>query len=87
MIELNPDDAEAYYYLGRAYHDNYEFDKAIESYTKAIELKPGDAETYCYRGVAWLYLQNWEAAETDLATAKDLGADVSKALYNIYRLC
>ena len=84
-IELKPNFAEAYYYLGRAYHSNYEFDSAIENYTKAIELDSDNAETYCYRGVAWLYLQNWEKAKTDLVTAKDLGADISKAFYTIYR--
>ena len=36
------------------------------------------------RGEAWLHLQEWEKAKSDLITAKDLGVDIIAAFHNDY---
>jgi len=37
----DPDNVDAVYYLGTAYEDVGEFDKAIEAYNKALSINPG----------------------------------------------
>jgi len=46
IIELYPNDAEAYYNMGFAYSNKSDYDKAIECYKKAIILNPDYAEAY-----------------------------------------
>ena len=53
IIELNPEDADAYLNRGNAYYGKGEFDRAIEDYSKAIELNPEYARAYTNRGVAY----------------------------------
>ena len=43
VIEMNPDNVEAYIHRGLAYHHKGEYDRAIRDFTKAIELKPNCA--------------------------------------------
>ena len=45
QIAINPNNAKLHYQLGRAYQDNEEFEKALQSYQHAVALKPdyGDA--------------------------------------------
>ena len=43
VIEMKPDNVEAYIYRGLAYHHKGEYDRAIGDFTKAIELKPNYA--------------------------------------------
>ena len=52
VIEMNPDNVEAYIYRGLAYHHKGKYDRAIEDFTKAIKLKPNYAGAYYDRGVA-----------------------------------
>ena len=52
VIEMKPDNVEAYIYRGLAYHHKGEYDRAIGDFTKAIELKPNCAGAYYGRGVA-----------------------------------
>ena len=58
--------------------------KAIGDYTAALKLKPNYANAYYKRGVVWLYLKEWERAETDLRTAKNKGADIVALFHNDY---
>ena len=43
VIEMKPDNVEAYIHRGLAYHHKGEYDRAIGDFTKAIELKPNYA--------------------------------------------
>jgi len=55
-IKLNPDDAKAYYILGRVYSSFGEpqcNNLAIENYDAAIRLDPSFAKAYLYRGYAY----------------------------------
>ena len=56
-ISLNKD-KEAYYNRGNAYNRQYELNKAIEDYTKAIEIDDTYEEAYYER--AWLYIKKNE---------------------------
>ena len=52
VIEMNPDNVEAYIHRGLTYHHKGEYDRAIGDFTKAIELEPNYAGAYYDRGVA-----------------------------------
>ena len=84
VIELNPDDAEAYYNRGNAYYEKQEFAQSIRDYSKAIELKPQFAEAYYNRGEAWLHLREWEKAKSDLTTARSMGINIITAFDYLY---
>ena len=83
-IELKPDYDDAYYNRGNAYHVKGNITKAIEDYNKAVELDFNLAEAYVTRGIAWLHLQEWEKAKTDLAAAKGMGVDIIAEFHNTY---
>ncbi len=52
-IEINPDDADAYFYRGFTYELKRNSEAAIKDYDKAIELNPDHVDAYVYRaGVA-----------------------------------
>lgn len=46
VIKKNPENAEAYSYLGDIYLIKNQFDGALNLYNKALELKPDSAENY-----------------------------------------
>ena len=52
-IDLNSDDANAYFNRGRVYREKGDDDRAITDFSKAIGLKPDDTETYNNRGVSY----------------------------------
>ena len=80
-IELEPNYAEAYYNLGVGYFFQCKLDEAIQEYSRAILLK-SDNITYYDRGVAWLHLQEWEKARTDLIYAESVGVDSIALFHN-----
>ena len=83
-IELKLDYANAYYNRGNAYHVKGNITKAIEDYNKAVELDFNLAEVSVTRGIAWLHLQEWEKAKTDLGAAKGMGVDIVAEFHNTY---
>src|SRR5512145_2818028 len=48
-IELQPENAEAFYYRGLAHFYLDELDQAIDDYTHALDLEPGYALAYVNR--------------------------------------
>ncbi len=52
IIEINPDNVEAYNNWGEALVKLWEYDKAIEKYLRAIEIDP-DSSSFNY--VNWLW--------------------------------
>lgn len=71
-IEINPNDASAYYYRGLSHHTMGSYDPAISDYTKTIELKPKFAKAYVFRGLAYKKLGNQQKSRIDLVTANRL---------------
>jgi tetratricopeptide (TPR) repeat protein len=53
-IEINPQDANAYFNRGNAYEEKSDHDRAIAEYSKVIEINPQDANAYFNRGSARL---------------------------------
>ena len=56
----------------------------IESCDEAIKINSNDAALYYNRGLAWLHLQAWAKAKTDLMIAKNMGADIIASFHNTY---
>ena len=61
-----------------------DYEKAIQSYTKAIELNPDDPVAYVNRGEVRLHLGEWEGAEMDLNVAKGRGVDIIASFHKDY---
>ncbi|MFN5953061.1 MAG: tetratricopeptide repeat protein [Dolichospermum sp.] len=51
VLQLKPNDADAYYYRGQAYHDIGDVDGAIEDYTQSIKIDPNYANAYFNLGL------------------------------------
>ncbi|MHC4140250.1 MAG: tetratricopeptide repeat protein, partial [Planctomycetota bacterium] len=54
ILEIYPENSEAYYNLGNAYSDKEMFDEAISMYKKAVENNPGFVDAYL--NLSTLYL-------------------------------
>ncbi len=55
-LEKNPENAEAYYYLGRISNANQDLDKATDYFEKAIKVEPSNAEYYAWNGINYVHL-------------------------------
>jgi tetratricopeptide (TPR) repeat protein len=74
VIDVNPNDATAYYTRAVAYQLKGEVDHAISDYTKAIELNPYHAAAYDGRGRAYASKGNYTNAVADVTKASKLVA-------------
>lgn len=79
------DTADAHNNCGSAYYRKGEYRQAIDAYNKAIELKPDRAVPYCNRGEAWLHMEEWKDAKSDMITAKKKGVDIIASFQNVYK--
>lgn len=61
-IELNPEQAKAYYYLGNIYMDFRQFDNAIIFYNNSIKANPNLAYPYNGRGNVYYRLKQYDKA-------------------------
>ena len=52
VLEINPQDAVAYFNIGNIYKEKKEYDTEIINYKKALEIKPDYAECYNNMGSA-----------------------------------
>lgn len=69
-IELYPEGANAYYYLGCLYYDKFQYDDAISLFEKCIELDTTHAKAY--RNLSFLYFEkrnNFEPARKCMENA------------------
>jgi tetratricopeptide (TPR) repeat protein len=81
-IRLNPNDAEAYFNRGNAYHNLNKKKRAIEDYDKAIRLNPQFAETYHNRGTTYRDLGRYNRAIEDYGETIRLNPDDAEAYFN-----
>jgi tetratricopeptide (TPR) repeat protein len=72
-LETNPEDADAYYILGKAYLGLEDYPRAVDSLTRAVSLNPGDAPAYYSRAEAYAALNENELAVVDINKAIELG--------------
>jgi ATP-dependent 26S proteasome regulatory subunit/Flp pilus assembly protein TadD len=68
----NPTDARAYYHAGNDYYEKGSYDKAIDSYNKAIILNQNFSEAYFNRGLCYYNLKNFDKSISDYAKSADL---------------
>jgi tetratricopeptide (TPR) repeat protein len=90
VIELNPNDAHAYYNRGNAYSSKADYDRAIDDYNRAIELNPKNAHAYYNRGVAYQSKGDYDRALADYNKAIELdsknAAAYNSRAWNYFRL-
>ena len=70
--------------IGLTYRRTGEYDKGVEAYNEAINLKDNYGIAYCNRGEAWLHMQEWENAKSDLTTARNIGVNIIKSFHKVY---
>ena len=81
-IEINPDDAEAYYNKGNTLYNLGEYQQAIECYDKAIEINPDGVEAYNNKGNTLYKLGEYQQAIECYNKAIKLDKNVAKARKN-----
>lgn len=77
-IELNPNYAEAYHYLGSIYKWREDYDSAINYYQKAIEINPDYAEAYCDLGLVYAGKLNHDESIKNLTKAAQLSDPIAQ---------
>jgi len=75
VVAENPDDADAWYLLGRTKYNESAFADAISSFEKALALRPKFVEAENNLGLSWRELNNLEKAKAAFQTAIEWQAD------------
>ena len=81
-VEVLPQDADAYFDRGNAYHSKGDYDRAIQAFSRAIELKRDFAEAYTNRGLAHQNKGDYDHAIRDHNEAIDLNPNYAEAYFN-----
>ena len=81
-IEMDPQDAEAYYHRAVIYTKQQDHPAALADFTAAINLDPQSGAAYNHRGVAYADQGDTSAALDDFNRAIDLDPQNSEAWYN-----
>jgi tetratricopeptide (TPR) repeat protein len=68
-LKIDPNNFEAYRYLGVINAKTKNYTKALEMLNKAIEIKPNNALAYSNRGNVYRFLKNFDYAINDYQTA------------------
>lgn len=66
-LDLRPNLADAYHYLGVYHNENGDYDRAYESFDSVIELDPSHEFVYLNRGLTSYYNGQYELAFSDIA--------------------
>ena len=75
ILEMNPNDIEAYIRRGIAYQQKGEYNSAITNFTKAIELDPSIPQLYLARGMAYQQIDEYGYAIEDATKVLELNPD------------
>lgn len=82
LIELDPDNADAYHERGDFYYETDQYDKAIADYSRAIEMEPRYASAYFNRAYAYGEIGDYDKAIADYSKAIELDPCDALAYYN-----
>lgn len=82
LIELDPDNADAYHERGDFYYEMDQYGKAIADYSRAIELEPRYASAYFNRAYAYGEISEYDKAIADYSKAIKLDPSDAQAYYN-----
>jgi len=76
-------DSSVYFYLGIACANKKEYDKAIESYKKAVEINPKKDKIYYNMGITYATLKEYDRAIGAYKKAVEINPKDDKAYYNM----
>lgn len=82
VIDLEPNNLDAYFHRGLAKNDSGDYHGAIVDYSKIIVQEP-DADTYFNRGNSRYNLDDFTGAKSDYARAIDLDKNFIDARYSL----
>ena len=82
ILDIDPNNAEAYYNKGRAYNLLGQFDEAIQEYNKAIILDPPNSDNYNARGNVYYNLGQDDEALKNYDKAIELDHNTQHAYNN-----
>jgi tetratricopeptide (TPR) repeat protein len=82
VIELNPEDADAYYNRGLTHKNQQSYDQAINDYSRAIELNPRYINAYNNRGNVYGRKGDYESAIIDFDHTISLSPENASAYFN-----
>jgi len=69
---LDPQNSEAYYYLGKLYASKKDYSKAIKAYEKAIDLDPRSPDAFFNLGFIYYSTKKYSRAEKMFSTVVEL---------------
>jgi len=72
VLQLKPNNEDAYFYRGKARYKLGDKQGAIDDYTQATKIHPNDADGYYNRGGQHLFLGNRQSAIDDYQKAADI---------------
>lgn len=83
QVVINPNNTKLHYRLGRAYQDNEEFEKALQSYQHAVDLKPDYGDALVAIGAVNMRLNRYDDAldAYNEAVLRDLARETKAAAY------
>ena len=85
-LNIYPSDERALYYLGMYYHENSQFDAALEKYSRVVDLYPQNNRAYYNMGYIYLVEYNdYENAKLMFEKAVELSPSYVEAVYNLGR--
>jgi tetratricopeptide (TPR) repeat protein len=82
IIQLDPNDAEAYYNRGNAYSDKGDYDRAIADFTQAVRVDSNYTSAYYGRGLAYSGKGDYDRAIADYTQVIRLNPDHVDAYNN-----
>ncbi len=74
--------AYAEFYTGLTHYNKWEYDKAIESYSRSINLNPGISVVYSNRGISYMEKGDYESAIQDHSRAIELNLGNARSYYD-----
>jgi tetratricopeptide (TPR) repeat protein len=82
-IKLDPDNAGAHRFLGRAYLKAGKFKEAIESFKQALRIDPDHAEAHFYLGCVYFIMEDRGSALEEYNILKDLDGEMANNLFKL----
>jgi tetratricopeptide (TPR) repeat protein len=82
-VQLRPDWAEGWWYIGTIAYDRGEFQDAIEALTKVIKLAPRDANAFAMLGLSEAKLNQNQPALAHLSRALNLGVGEEANMHQV----
>ena len=83
VLDIKPNNPEAYYNMGKVFQDQGKLEEAIDAYRKAFSLKPDYADAYNNMGNAFKNLGNLEKAIEAYSKAISIQPNYANAYNNI----